>query len=148
MSRPAEPPSRHVTCRHESPSGLVGSAVLVLLGAAAPSAVGAALVLVVAALLAQLRNIPFGELKIDCGFVHGAARDATAHATVEASLGMARQLKLRSVAEDVEDRDDWNQMRRMGCDYAQGYFVARPMSADVFDKWHVDWKVNGQQTLQ
>lgn len=89
--------------------------------------------------LAQLRNIPFIELKIDRGFVHGADRDPASRAIVEASLGMARQLGLRSVAEGVEDRADWEQMRELGCDVAQGYFIARPMPADVFDRWHADW---------
>ncbi len=90
--------------------------------------------------LTQLRNIPFIELKIDRSFVHGAHRDAASRAIVDASLGMARQLGLKTVAEGIEDHADFNQMRAMGCDLAQGYFIARPMPASTFDAWHADWE--------
>lgn len=89
--------------------------------------------------MTQLRNIPFVELKIDRSFVHGADRDLSARAIVEASLAMARQLGLKSVAEGVEVLTDWHQMRAMGCDIAQGFFIARPMPADQFDAWLVGW---------
>ncbi len=90
--------------------------------------------------LAQLRTIPFGELKIDGGFVHGSDRDPSARAIVDASLGMARQLGLTSVAEGVEVFSDWQQMRAMGCDVGQGYFIARPMPAEMIAAWHLGWK--------
>jgi EAL domain-containing protein (putative c-di-GMP-specific phosphodiesterase class I)/ActR/RegA family two-component response regulator len=89
--------------------------------------------------MTQLRNIPFVELKIDRSFVHGADRDLAARAIVDASLAMARQLGLKSVAEGVEVLTDWHQMRAMGCDIAQGFFIARPMPADQFDAWLVGW---------
>ncbi len=97
--------------------------------------------------LAQLRDVPFAELKIDRGFVHGAARDLAARAIVEASLGMARQLGLTSVAEGVEDCSDWEQMRALGCDVAQGYLIARPMPADRFHAWHADWDKDKHRLL-
>ncbi len=90
--------------------------------------------------LAQLRDIPFDELKVDKGFVHGASHNAANRAILEASLGMARQLGMRSVAEGVEDRDDWDLLRTIGCDLAQGYFVARPMPADKLIEWIADWE--------
>jgi EAL domain-containing protein (putative c-di-GMP-specific phosphodiesterase class I) len=34
---------------------------------------------------------------------------------------------------------DWHQMRTMGCDIAQGYFIARPMPADRFNAWLAGW---------
>lgn len=92
--------------------------------------------------MTQLRNIPFVELKIDRSFVHGADRDLAARAIVEASLAMARQLGLKSVAEGVEVLTDWHQMRTMGCDIAQGNFIAQPMPADEFDAWHAGWKLH------
>lgn len=90
--------------------------------------------------LAQLRDIPFEELKVDRGFVHGACRDASLRAIVEASLGMAGQLGMRTVAEGVEDRDDWDFLRAAGCDQAQGWFIARPMPADALPEWIVGWE--------
>ena len=90
--------------------------------------------------LAQLRDIPFDELKVDRGFVHGASRDASLRAIFEASLGMARQLGMKTVAEGVEDRDDWDFLRAAGCDLAQGYFIARPMPAADLPGWMADWE--------
>jgi EAL domain-containing protein (putative c-di-GMP-specific phosphodiesterase class I)/FixJ family two-component response regulator len=90
--------------------------------------------------LTQLRDIPFDELKVDQGFVHGAHRDGSRRAILEASLGMARQLGIKSVAEGVEDLDDWNFLRTCGCDMAQGYFIARPMAAAAVPGWLAEWE--------
>jgi EAL domain-containing protein (putative c-di-GMP-specific phosphodiesterase class I) len=90
--------------------------------------------------LAQLRDIPFNELKIDRSFVHGAAQDNTKHAIFTASLAMARQLGMKTVAEGVEDIADWEFLRHQGCDLAQGYFVAKPMLAEKIPVWLADWE--------
>lgn len=89
--------------------------------------------------LAQLRDIPFDELKIDRSFVHGIARDETVRAIYTASLGMAQQLRMSIVAEGVEDAEDWEFLRRTKCDYAQGYFIGRPMPAGEIPAWRVTW---------
>jgi EAL domain-containing protein (putative c-di-GMP-specific phosphodiesterase class I) len=89
--------------------------------------------------LAQLRDIPFSELKIDRGFVHGVAGDPSLQAMFDASLGMARQLGLKTVAEGVEDPDDWAYVRGTGCDTIQGYFVGRPMPGPDLPAWQADW---------
>ena len=91
--------------------------------------------------LSQLRDIPFNELKVDRGFVHGAHASASLRAILEASLGMARHLGMRSVAEGVEDEDDWNFLRTSGCDLAQGYFIARPMPAEALPGWLAEWNM-------
>ena len=90
--------------------------------------------------LAQLRDIPFDELKIDQSFVHAAWTDETLRAMYDASLGLARQLGIEAVAEGVEDRNDWDFLRRTGCDLAQGYFIARPMPAADFPGWIQAWE--------
>lgn len=91
--------------------------------------------------LAKLRDIPFDELKIDRGFVHGASGNATLRTIFDASIAMARQLGLTVVAEGVEDREDWEFLRARGCDIAQGYYVAKPMPASEFDAWITQWKL-------
>lgn len=91
--------------------------------------------------LVQLRDIPFSELKIDRGFVHGTHSDASARAIVEASLGMAQHLGMTTVAEGVEDRDDWDFLRASGCDLAQGWFIAKPMPATELPDWIADWEL-------
>jgi EAL domain-containing protein (putative c-di-GMP-specific phosphodiesterase class I) len=90
--------------------------------------------------LAQLRELPFDELKIDRGFVHRAWADETVRAIFDSSVMLAKQLKMDIVAEGVEDRMDWDFMRRSGCDVAQGNFIAKPMPAEALHDW--------MQTLQ
>ncbi|SOD41884.1 EAL domain-containing response regulator [Nitrosovibrio sp. Nv4] len=95
--------------------------------------------------LAQLRDIPFDELKIDQGFVHRAWKDETLRAMYDASLSLARQLGMEVVAEGVEDRDDWDLLRRTGCDLAQGAFVSRPMLAENLPGWIESWRERVQK---
>lgn len=89
--------------------------------------------------LAQLRDIPFDELKIDRSFVHGVARNDTVRAIHAASVGMAKQLRMRIVAEGVEDAEDWEFLKTSGADYAQGYFIGRPMPAADIATWRDGW---------
>ena len=89
--------------------------------------------------LAQLRDLPFNELKVDRGFVHGAAVDATRGAICSASLRMAHQLQMKVVAEGIEDQEDWNFLAHLGCDIGQGYFIARPMPAAAVLDWLSAW---------
>jgi EAL domain-containing protein (putative c-di-GMP-specific phosphodiesterase class I) len=90
--------------------------------------------------LAQLRDIPFDELKIDQSFVHGAWANDTLRALFDSSLSLAKQLGMETVAEGVEDRADWNFLRRTECDLAQGYFIARPMPAGDLSAWIQSWQ--------
>jgi EAL domain-containing protein (putative c-di-GMP-specific phosphodiesterase class I)/FixJ family two-component response regulator len=89
--------------------------------------------------LAQLRDLPFNELKVDRGFVHGASQDPTRSAICSASLRLAHQLQMKVVAEGIEDQDDWNFLAHLGCDIGQGYFIARPMPAAAVLDWLSAW---------
>ena len=91
--------------------------------------------------LAQLRDIPFDELKIDQSFVHGAWNNGTARAMFDASLGLAKQLNMETVAEGIEDQADWNFLRKTECDIAQGYFIAKPMPAASVPDWITGWQM-------
>jgi EAL domain-containing protein (putative c-di-GMP-specific phosphodiesterase class I) len=90
--------------------------------------------------LAQLRDVPFTELKIDRGFVHGARRNQLIRPMLEGSIGIAQRLGLQTVAEGVESEDDWSLLREIGCDIAQGYFIGRPMAGDCLGAWLADWQ--------
>lgn len=92
--------------------------------------------------LTQLRDLPFNELKVDQGFVHGAASDETLRSLYNASLSLAQQLGIKSVAEGVENRVDWDFIRNSGCDLAQGYFIAKPMPADEIHDWIIGWEAS------
>lgn len=95
--------------------------------------------------LAQLRDIPFDELKIDRSFVHRAWADDTLRAIYDASLSLTKQLGMEIVAEGVEDRDDWDFLQHTGCYLAQGYFIAKPMPAVDLSGWMEDWRIRVQE---
>jgi EAL domain-containing protein (putative c-di-GMP-specific phosphodiesterase class I)/FixJ family two-component response regulator len=94
--------------------------------------------------LAQLRDLPFDELKIDRGFVHGASADATRRAICSASLRMAQQLQMQVVGEGIEDQDDWDFLTHLGCEIGQGYLIARPMPAADVLEWLQTWELRGR----
>lgn len=78
--------------------------------------------------LQQLTRIDFGELKIDRSLVHGFAKSEAMQIIVASNIDMAHKLKIKCVAEGIETKQDWEQLRKMGCDAGQGYFIAKPMS--------------------
>jgi EAL domain-containing protein (putative c-di-GMP-specific phosphodiesterase class I)/FixJ family two-component response regulator len=96
--------------------------------------------------LQRLEALPFGELKVDRQFVHGAHRNPAKQAILEASLALAKALGMRVVAEGVEHRADWELLARLGCDVAQGYFVAKPMPADALLGWVGTWSSPARET--
>lgn len=89
--------------------------------------------------LAQLRDIPFEELKLGRGLVHGAWNDNASRTMLEATIAMARQLGVRSVAAGVDDACDWRYLRDIGCGAAQGRFVGEPMPAADVVPWTHAW---------
>ncbi len=97
--------------------------------------------------LAQLRDVPFDELKLDRSFVNGAASDQRLGAIVSGTLAMARQLGIKTVAEGVEDRGDWDYLRALGCDVAQGYFIARPMLGSAIPLWRDGWEARRRDLM-
>ncbi|AFL73327.1 EAL domain-containing protein [Thiocystis violascens] len=83
----------------------------------------------------QLRRIPFGELKLDRGFVRGASERPAVRAILSASVEMARKLGLTTVAEGVETQADLDLVRGLGCDLVQGWLIAKPMPLDELIAW-------------
>ncbi|MEN1940235.1 EAL domain-containing response regulator [Luteimonas sp. MJ246] len=89
--------------------------------------------------LAQLGGIPFSELKIDRGFVRGAAGDASRRAIVQAALALARELEVQAVAEGLDNRDDLDCLRTLGCPLGQGALFGEPMPASDVAAWIRAW---------
>ena len=87
----------------------------------------------------QLVRIAFTELKIDQSFVMSALEKEANRVILQSSIEMARKLKITSVAEGVETRAHWDLLLGLGCDVAQGYFVAPPMAAAEFAAWASGW---------
>lgn len=90
--------------------------------------------------MVQLRDIPFTELKLDRSFVHGAWKDKTLYTIFKASQQLAQNMNIKMVAEGVEDVDDWEFLIKEECDYAQGYYIAKPMLPHLLKKWSMDWE--------
>ena len=80
--------------------------------------------------LAYLNRFPFDALKIDRSFVEGLGIEQERTAIVEAVIGMARALSLDAIAEGVENEAQLSELRRLGCDYAQGHLFSRPLTPE------------------
>jgi len=91
--------------------------------------------------LQRLEALPFGELKVDRQFVDGAHRNPAKLAILQASIGLAKTLGQKSVAEGVERKEDWEILKQCGCDLAQGYFIAKPMPDSDLPGWAKSWKL-------
>ncbi|MEU4625330.1 bifunctional diguanylate cyclase/phosphodiesterase [Actinoplanes sp. NPDC023801] len=79
--------------------------------------------------MTYLRLLPLDELKIDRSFVKDIATDPGSLALVASTAELGHTLGLRVVAEGIEDEETMNALREIGCDLAQGYHLARPMTA-------------------
>jgi EAL domain-containing protein (putative c-di-GMP-specific phosphodiesterase class I) len=90
--------------------------------------------------LQLLARIPFSELKIDRSFVDGASKRPAIGVVLRSCLGLARNLDRRSVAVGVETKQDWDFLQGLGCTYAQGYYIAKPMPVEEFPAWLDDWR--------
>jgi len=88
----------------------------------------------------QLLDAPFNELKIDQAFVRKALQDRESAVVLSAITGMAHQLQLEVVAEGVETADQWSHLKALGCDVAQGYFVAPAMPGEQLLDWARAWE--------
>ncbi len=82
--------------------------------------------------LAYLNRFPLDSLKIDRSFVDALGIEQERTAIVEAIIGMARALGLDVVAEGVETLEQLSELKRLGCDFAQGYYFSRPVAAGQF----------------
>ncbi|MCC7195094.1 MAG: EAL domain-containing response regulator [Gemmatimonadaceae bacterium] len=92
--------------------------------------------------LTQLRRLPFDVLKIDKQFANGAAQSPSKRSVAEASIALARNLGMTSVAEGVQQRDDWDLLQSLGCDRMQGYFIAKPMPEEGLAAWAAHWTLH------
>jgi diguanylate cyclase (GGDEF)-like protein len=86
--------------------------------------------------LTLLRRLPVGELKIDRSFVSGMVGNGGEDtAIVRSTADLAHNLGLTVVAEGVEDQWTLDALSDLGCDYAQGFYVARPMAPGDLVRW-------------
>jgi diguanylate cyclase (GGDEF)-like protein len=85
--------------------------------------------------LGQLTRLPVQEMKIDRSFIQELASKPDFATVVRAAIDMGHGLGLKVVAEGIETESAAARLRDLGCDIAQGYLYARPMTLDALDKW-------------
>jgi EAL domain-containing protein (putative c-di-GMP-specific phosphodiesterase class I) len=73
-----------------------------------------------------LRRLPIDYLKIDMQFVRNLMASRGDLQVVQAIIGVARQFRIQTIAEGVEDEATLDELRRLGVDYGQGYWLGRP----------------------
>ena len=85
--------------------------------------------------LGYLNELPLDEVKIDRSFISRLLVDPQTSSIVRAAVDLSHALGLDAVAEGVEDQATLERLTLLGCDRAQGYFIARPMPADAVLPW-------------
>lgn len=88
--------------------------------------------------LTHLRELPIDEIKIDKSFVTNMINSDADAAIVRTVIDLAHNLGKQVCAEGIEDEETWKRLSEMGCDLAQGYWIARPMPADDLLQWLTD----------
>jgi len=85
--------------------------------------------------LAYLKDLPVSELKIDKSFVMHMQQNESDRIIVSSTIELAHNMGLQVVAEGIEDQHTLELLREMGCDYGQGYYMAKPMPIADFNQW-------------
>jgi diguanylate cyclase (GGDEF)-like protein len=88
--------------------------------------------------LSYLKNFPANILKIDKAFIDHIVSDKSDAAIVEAMIDLSHKLNIKVVAEGVEDKAQLLQLRRFKCDYIQGYYFAKPMTMQKFERFLIN----------
>ena len=84
--------------------------------------------------LNMLSEMPLDVLKMDMKFVRNIEKSETDYQLVKLILGMAKFLKVKVVAEGVENFAQLSLLKEAGCDLVQGYYFSRPLPAEEFEK--------------
>lgn len=89
--------------------------------------------------LSYLGRLPVDTLKIDQSFIRDMMHDAGDRAIVQGVIALAKAFDRRIVAEGVESEELFHELVKMGCEYGQGYGIARPMRASELPAWLEKW---------
>ncbi len=85
--------------------------------------------------LSKLIQLPVGMLKLDLSFVQSMLDQPQSLTIVRSTISMAHSLNLKVIAEGVETQAMWDKLKMLGCDYAQGYLIAKPMPPESISEW-------------
>ena len=90
--------------------------------------------------LAYLQRLPVQFIKIDKSFVSEMLASNESLMIVRSTIDLAHDLGKEVIAEGVETKQHWDKLHELGCDIAQGYFIAKPMPAGEFPAWLENYK--------
>lgn len=85
--------------------------------------------------LSYLSKLPVDEIKIDKSFVQAMMQDRQASVIVHSTIELGHNLGMKVVAEGVENAEVWNLLSKLGCDTAQGYYMSKPLPAELLMAW-------------
>jgi EAL domain-containing protein (putative c-di-GMP-specific phosphodiesterase class I) len=85
--------------------------------------------------LAYARMFPVDAFKIDPTFIAGMPTDPRDEGIVRATVSLAHSFGILAIAEGVEEPAQLEGLRRLGCDYAQGYLLCRPGPPEAIEAW-------------
>jgi len=85
--------------------------------------------------LSILRHLPFGEIKIDKSFVDNIIEDETARKLIENIISIGHNYGMSVLAEGVETAQQFEMLKVCGCDFFQGYYFSRPLSAEALETY-------------
>lgn len=98
--------------------------------------------------LAHLEHFPLDVLKIDRLFVSREEEDAAGAVIVSTILAMAHSLGLAVIAEGVETAEQAIRLQELGCDIAQGYYFAKPLTSEAMDEMLAKRRLPDSDALQ
>jgi diguanylate cyclase (GGDEF)-like protein len=84
--------------------------------------------------LSYLQRLPFDTLKIDRSFVYSVGENGENSEILQTIISLAKNLKMRVIAEGIETNSQLAVLRNLGCDYGQGYLLAKPKSKEETEK--------------
>lgn len=90
--------------------------------------------------LRELQRMPFSEMKIDRSFVTDMVTNQDCAVIVKSIIDLGHNLGLKVIAEGVETAVVWQALQSKGCDFAQGYLLAKALPAVEFDSWLRNWR--------
>ena len=90
--------------------------------------------------LSMISSLPIDALKIDMGFIRKAFENGKDTRMIEIIIDIADYLNVPVIAEGVENKEQMETLKNMGCDIVQGYYFSKPVPADEFAKFLVEKK--------
>ena len=96
--------------------------------------------------LTYLKELPATEIKIDKQFIGTISHDETDRQIVKSVIDLAHALGMKVVAEGVDNEENLSVVSELGCEMAQGFYIARPMRCEVVQDWMTSYTSGSART--